>query len=86
MTDILIFYLALGAAGMFLECGICCSFCNGDIIYPSTLYSHTKMNKAFCWICFVLISLFSPLMATGKMFLWISHIGRKNNKKGAISK
>lgn len=54
----------------------------------SYIYYHTKMNKVFCVICWVLLRIFSFLMTIAiivlgipflicKFFYWLSHIGRK---------
>lgn len=61
------------------------------LIFPSTLYEISKMNWFGCWFCFILISIFSPILLCIKFInaiidysydfiYWLFHVGRKDDE------
>ena len=43
---------------------------------PIGLYESTEMNIPFCIICSIFLMLLSPILSIGKIFYWLSHLGR----------
>ena len=61
------------------------------LIFPSTLYEVSKMNWFGCWFCFILTSIFSPILFCIKFggtiigciydfIYWLFHVGRKDDE------
>lgn len=86
---ILVIYTILGIITIFLE--LIVSIWVNTLIFPSTLYEISKMNWFGCWFCFILISIFSPILLCIKLIYaifgysydfiyWIFHVGRKDDE------
>lgn len=86
---ILAIYMILGIITIFLE--FIASIWFNTLIFPSTLYEISKMNWFGCWFCFILISIFSPILLCIKLIdaiigyiynfiYWLFHVGRKDDE------
>ena len=87
--QVLLFYLFLISLGSLVE--LCSSIELNTLIFPSTLYEISKMNWFGCWFCFILISIFSPILFCIKIIdaiigysydfiYWLFHVGRKDDE------
>ena len=63
--------------GAVIEYAILERFPHMKYLSPPELYRNTNMNKFGCWLVFILVSIFSPLVLLGKIVYWLCHIGRK---------
>ena len=86
---ILVIYTILGIITIFLE--LIVSIWVNTLIFPSTIYEISEMNWFGCWFCFILISIFSPILFCIKIIgaiigysydfiYWLFHVGRKDDE------
>ena len=87
--QVLLFYLFLISLASLVE--FLASIGINTLIFPSTIYEISKMNWFGCWFCFILISIFSPILFCIKIIdaiigysydfiYWLFHVGRKDDE------
>ena len=77
--------------GTTIEGALADSYGETVISTPSVLYENTKMNWLGCWVCYILIRIFSPVVTIiGSILLvicsiltfieWLFTVGRKDDE------